>query len=195
MTPSTPTTQAAFDQAYWLAQPPVVQALQSISDFQTRLAAAMQLATEGYTIDVPIMAWNWDAYLVMLQRQQYGYTWVPSALMTPVTLAPGITQPGAISYNPNDPPPGAIKVSLNLADYPPFTPAVVPPPVVPATSLVGIAEGAGYYQATGNILPNGTKLADGAQYADPTGRGNFIYHQSSSPFALNGIVQWFTQAP
>src|SRR5580693_2441277 len=100
MTPSTPTTQAAFDQAYWLAQPPAVQALQSISDFQTRLATAMQLATQGYTVDVPIMVWGWDPYLVMSQRQQYGYTWVPSALMAPVTMAPGVTQPGAIGYDP-----------------------------------------------------------------------------------------------
>jgi len=194
MTPSTPTTQAAFDQAYWLAQPPAVQALQSISDFQTRLATAMQLATQGYTVDVPIMVWGWDPYLVMSQRQQYGYTWVPSALMAPVTMAPGVTQPGAIGYDPNNPPPGAIKVSLKLADYPPFTAPSVPAPVVPATSLVGVAEGAGYFQATGNVLPNGAKLTDGAQYIDPSGRGNFIYHQSTSWTAPNGIVHWFTQS-
>jgi hypothetical protein len=195
MTPSTQTTQAAFDQAYWLAQPPAVQALESIADFATRLAKAMQLATQGYTIDAPIMAWGWDPYLVMTQRQQYGYKWVPSALMAPVTMAPGVNLPGAIAYNANNPPPGAIMVSVNLADYPPFTPPVAPAPVVPAVSLVGIAEGAGYFQAIGNTLQNGSKLTDGAQYSDPSGRGNFIYHQSASPFAPNGMVQWFTQSP
>ena len=100
------TTQQQFDQAYWASQPPAVQALQSITDQDQRATAAAQLATEGFTIDVPIMVWGWDAYLVMTMRAQFGYTWVPSALQPPVTIAPGDAQPGVVAYDPLHPPRG-----------------------------------------------------------------------------------------
>src|SRR3984885_11913523 len=126
------TTQQQFDQSYWAAQPPAVQALGSITDQNQRDTLAAQLATEGFTIDVPIMVWGWDAYLVMTMRAQFGYTWVPSALQPPVSIAPGTTQPGVIPYNPADPPPGSIKLSTNVSDYPPFTLPAQPTPQTPA---------------------------------------------------------------
>jgi hypothetical protein len=73
-------TQQQFDQAYWASQPPAIQALQSITDQEQRATVAARLATRGFTIDVPIMVWGWDAFLMMTMRAQFGYTWVPSAL-------------------------------------------------------------------------------------------------------------------
>jgi len=79
---------------------------------------AEQLADEGYTIDVPIMAWGWDPYNTMYAREQYGYTWVPSALQQPVEIVPGLTMGGVPAYDPNDPPPGSITVTTNFASLP-----------------------------------------------------------------------------
>jgi hypothetical protein len=100
---------ASFDDAYWASQPAAVQQLQTIQDPTQRAEAAAQLADEGYTIDVPIMAWGWDPQLVTQARESDGYTWVPSALQQPVEVPPGITFDG-MSYNPANPPAGSITV-------------------------------------------------------------------------------------
>ena len=102
-------TTMSFDESYWANQPPAVQQLQDINDPSERAAAATQLASEGYTIDVPIMVWGWDPQITTGLRQSMGYTWVPSAEQKPVEVAPGLTVNGA-SYNPNNPPPGSIQV-------------------------------------------------------------------------------------
>jgi hypothetical protein len=49
--------------------------------------------------------------VVTSMRQAEGYTWVPSALQTPVEDAPGLPAVGTNSaYNPNNPPSGSIPV-------------------------------------------------------------------------------------
>ncbi len=117
---SAPTLSAAQraqmtpDQAYWAQQPPAVQALQNM-DPADRGAAAMQLAEQGYTIDVPIMVWGWDPLTTMVERQNYGYTWVPSAMQPMVPLAPGLSFPGLQSYDPTKPPDGSIAVTTDFA--------------------------------------------------------------------------------
>ncbi len=172
-------TQQQFDQAYWAAQPPAVQALAGIADQLQRATAAAQLATEGFTIDVPIMVWGWDAYLMMTMRAQFGYTWVPSALQPPVTIAPGDAQPGVIAYDPLHPPAGSIKVSPNIQDYPPFTPAPQPTPQTPASGdPVGL-------QSIGNIYLSvpGETYPDGAEFSDT--RGTFEKHLVVTPFGAN----------
>jgi hypothetical protein len=100
----------AADDAYWAKQPAAVQQLREIDDPDERKAQATQLAGQGYTIDVPIMVWGFDAAKTTALRQQYGYTWVPSALQNPVELAPGLTMPTMASYDPNHPPAGSIIV-------------------------------------------------------------------------------------
>jgi hypothetical protein len=110
-TPAPLDAQQAFDQAYWASQPPAVQALQNIQDPEQRAAVATQLANEGYSIDVPIMVWGWDPSITTAMRQSEGYTWVPSALQTPVEDAPGLASMGSLAaYNPNNPPAGSITV-------------------------------------------------------------------------------------
>jgi hypothetical protein len=73
------------------------------------------LASQGYTIDVPVMVWGWDAGQTMALRQSYGYTWVPSANNAPIQEAPGFNLPGLVAYNPNTPPPGSILVPSGAA--------------------------------------------------------------------------------
>ncbi len=107
---STATSDASFDNQYWSEQPPAVQQLQNMEDQGQRTQLAEQLASEGYSIDVPIMVWGWDPATTTQLRQSYGYTWVPSGLQPPIESAPGITVPGITPYNPNDPPAGSILV-------------------------------------------------------------------------------------
>jgi hypothetical protein len=98
------------DDAYWSKQPAAVQQLREIDDLDQRKVLGAELASAGYAIDVPIMVWGWDAGKVTAARQSYGYTWVPSALQSPVSAAPGVTGPGIIPYDPNNPPSGSIIV-------------------------------------------------------------------------------------
>ncbi len=102
------------DDAYWAEQPVAVQALRNMPPDQVG-QAAIALANQGYTIDVPIMVWQWDPLTTMVERQNYGYTWVPSGLGTPVMLPPGLSFPGLASYDPNNPPAGSIKVTTDFA--------------------------------------------------------------------------------
>jgi hypothetical protein len=173
------TTQQQFDQAYWASQPPEVRALPGIADQDQRANQAATLATDGFTIDVPIMVWAWDAYLVMQMRSQFGYTWVPSALQPPVTIAPGIAQPGVVAYDPLHPPPGSIAVSTNIADYPPFAAAPQPTPQTPAISHpVGLQSiGSIYLSVAGETYQNGAQFTDS--------RGTFQKHMVATPFGRN----------
>lgn len=181
------TTQQSFDTAYWLAQPPPVRALPSVADETTRSAQAAGLATNGYIIDVPIMVWEWDPYLIMTMRLQLGYAWVPSALQPPIYSAPGISQPGVPPYDPLHPPPGSIIVSNNIADYPPFDPPTPVNPPAPVADPVGL-------QAVGNIYLSvvGDTYPDGAQFTDS--RGTFQKHLVVTPFGRNSYWELLATA-
>ena len=125
-TPATDTPASAdsnggtqsFDDAYWAQQPPAIQALRSMDNFNARAQAASELSAKGYQIDVPIMVWGWDPVGVMTLRQQLGYTWVPSALQPPTEIIPGLMAAGTNSSAPVSPGPMYIKVSIDAADYP-----------------------------------------------------------------------------
>jgi hypothetical protein len=174
-------TQLEFDQAYQAAQPPEIRALMNMqddndADNQAKIARAAQLAQQGFSVDVPIMVWGWDPYLCMLYRQQYGYTWVPSALQPPVTVVPGLGAVGNLpAYDPNHPPAGSIRVSTNPADYPPFDPPAPVTPPAPITDPVGA-------QSVGNLYLSvaGDTYQDGAQFTDT--RGTFLKHVVVTPF-------------
>lgn len=177
MTPTVSTAKAIFDAAYWASQPPQIAALQSVSDSTQRESNAAGLATQGYVIDIPIMVWLWDPYIVMSMRQQFGYTWVPSALQPPLAIQPGLVEPGVQSYDPNNPPAGSIKVSTNPADFPPFN-----PPATTSTAPVSDPVGA---QALGNIFLSvvGDTYPDGAKFTDS--RGTFQKRLVATPFGRN----------
>jgi hypothetical protein len=147
-------TVNAFDTAYWNSQPAPVRALENmppaidgpgVAESTDRYGVALALAKQGYTIDVPITVWGWDPYATMTLRQQYGYTWVPSALQSPVYVPPGVSVPGQASYNPAAPPPGSIKVDNAAADYAPSPdcsttpacPGITPAAPTPTTNAIG----------------------------------------------------------
>lgn len=158
---------------YWASQPFAVQVLRSYKDAsEDRLAKAEALAKEGFKIDVPIMVWGWDAFKVMKIRQDYGYTWVPSALMPNVTIAPGLVMQGGVPYDPNSPPSGAIKVSTEAKDYPP-----VEKPVEQKVDVSPVGP-----QSFGNLYL--TTVGD--KYAADTviieARGKFIKRIKAGPF-------------
>jgi hypothetical protein len=168
--------QIEFDKAYWLAQPPEIRDLPSGDNLDLRSSRAADLAVKGFTIDVPIMVWGWDPYLVMKLRQDFGYTWVPSALQPAVTIAPGISSPGMVAYDVTHPPSGAIHVSTNISDYPPFN----PPPaqvVSPAANNdpVGLQSvGVLYLSVPGETYADGQRTTDA--------RGTFLKHVVITPF-------------
>ena len=170
------TTQTEFDQAYWASQPPEVRALIGVADQDQRGAQAAQLASRGFTIDVPIMVWGWDPYQVMSLRANYGYTWVPSALQPAVAMAPGVSIPGAMPYDAAHPPAESIRVSTNIQDYPPFNPPAPPVPQTPAgDDPVGL-------QSVGSLYLSvpGDTYQDEAKYTDS--RGTFLKHVVVTPF-------------
>jgi len=171
--------QTEFDKAYWASQPPELQALPAISDYDQRIARAATLAAGGFTVDVPIMVYGWDPYLVMKTRQDSGFTWVPSALQPNISVAPGVTQPNAVSYNPNNPPPGSIKVSTNIADYPPFQPPAATATPQQQTAANGDPVGV---QSLGTLYLSvpGDNYPDGAKFTDS--RGAFLKHVTFTPF-------------
>lgn len=147
----------AFDKAYWASQPPEVQPLQGKPD----AVRAMDLAQKGFTIDVPIMVWNWDAWKVMRLREQYGYTWVPSALQPPIQEAPGIHLPGLTPYDPSNPPAGSIRVSTSIADYPPYVSSGsggTPPAPTPANYVGSLNFGDIYFALPGDPTPDGVTV-------------------------------------
>lgn len=100
---------------YWDMQPPEVRELRYMETEAQRTERARELAARGFSIDVPIMVWQWDPLATMTARQNMGYTWVPAAHMSPVASAPGIGFAGIAPYDPDHPPAGAIKVTTEFA--------------------------------------------------------------------------------
>lgn len=156
---------------YWASQPEAVQVLNTLPDEQ-KPQKAEALAKEGYRIDVPIMVWGWDAYKVMKMRKDYGYTWVPSALMPNITIAPGLTMVGMVPYDPNSPPSGSIKVSTEAKDYPTIA---KPAEVKVDTTPVGQQSiGNLYLTTTGDTLPADSVVSEP--------RGKFVKRVKAGPF-------------
>jgi hypothetical protein len=157
-------TVEQFDSVYWLSQPPSVQALQTANASQ-RNALAMGLAGQGFFIDVPIMVWGWDPYMVMFQRQGDGYTTYPDALNAQTR-----------------------KVSLNLSDYPPYPVNSAPSSGELIGSIIGF--GPFFYPttlATKSNIPSGfVQNENGHSYTA-------VYIQQQSPIPGAGsqmILRW-----
>ncbi len=181
-------TPAQFDAIYWAAQPTPVQKLNSMttSDLTERMARedlAAQLARQGYVIDTEVMAFGWGPFDVMHRREQQGWTWYPSLLQPIPRIIPGINMPGIDTYDPQNPPAGSIKVSIDPAVYPAFNPPAAPPAAPPhITNPVGAC-------SIGNIyynVPGVGNYVNGDQFID--NRGTFHLHVNQGPFGPN--VWW-----
>lgn len=128
---------------YWASKPPKVRALRGMAQDTVGLAAK-QLADNGYAIDVYIMVYQFDPVTSMGLRINAGYTWVPTGDKPNVPTVPGAALPGLPAYDPDNPPPGSIKVSIKAEDYPPFDPPAPAPAPLP-TNVVGAREWANVY--------------------------------------------------
>lgn len=110
-----------LEAAYWASKPPEVAALRELAPGSpAREVEARRLALAGNIIDVPIDVWGWVVFMTMTLREQFGYTWVPSALQPALVNTPGNNLPGQSPYDPANPPEGSIKVSVDLKDYPAY---------------------------------------------------------------------------
>lgn len=178
ITTSAQTTQTTFDTVYWAAQPPAVQACRSTCT----QSQATTLAAEGYSIDVPVDVWGWDAYLVMTLREQFGYTWVPALGQAPVACVPNLVCPGIPAYNPNTAPMGSIKVSTNPADFPAYVDPIPPGSTVAPASFVGpLNFGCVYVSLPGDPNANGAQVTIAGSV--------YTLTKIATPF---GTEQWYT---
>lgn len=176
-----PSVQLTFDLAYVASKDPRIQALFAGTlglpgaslDPATRQAQALNLAlTTSLVIDGLIDAAGADPYYTMLWRAEDEYTTYPSILQPGVQVPPGLSFPGLPPY---DPALYAIKVSTNLADYPPFT-VPTPTPTPAQQTLFGVIIAPGYIFASqlainlassGALKPGTLEVnpADGLTYA------------------------------
>ncbi len=101
--------------AYWATQPKEVQVLRTIDDPAERAEMGQKLANQGFIIDPNIMIHRWDPYMTMKIRQGEGYTWIPAVGQNGIPVSPGLDFPGLPSYEPNNPPPGSVRVTTDFA--------------------------------------------------------------------------------
>lgn len=125
-TPKTTATDAPIDMSqvsedsvirtnqYWALQPPEVQKLRDVPEFEDRVKLGRQLADQGFVIDPTIMVYGWNPYRVMQNRKDAGYTWVPSFSQPAILEPPGFTFPGLPTYDPYNPPQGSIRVTTDF---------------------------------------------------------------------------------
>ena len=120
-----------FDAMYAAYLPPEARALLAAPQDAARTQRAFELAAKGETLDPEIIIYGHSPQAVMEARTMQRLAWVPA-------LGQAITTSQYPDYNPlngqGPMPAGAIRTSLNPADYPPHEP---PPP--PATAPVGPA--------------------------------------------------------
>jgi hypothetical protein len=177
-------TNEQFNAAYWASQPVEIQALHAVRVIDPSIDQTKEytrLAMGGMIIDKPIMVENQDPWKVMSTLKSYGYTWVPSALMNPTQIAPGLGHVGNLTvYDPSFIPPGAIKVSIDIADYPPVN---APAPVntdAPEVLVGAHSFGDLYLTVTGDNSQAGTEYTDE--------RGTFVKRVSHQ---IGGTVSFY----
>lgn len=166
-------TPSEFNARYWGAQSPAVQVLSGMDTHSDeRFAKAWELARQGHSIDPDIMLRGGDPYWVQWYRLQNGYTWYPClGSKKKVNVVPNVIFPTNDSafepYDPLNPPQGALKVSLDLADYP----AVEPPPPLPPP-VVGVPAAPNWALRTGSFCEAHSldHSPDGTEYGGPEGK-------------------------
>jgi hypothetical protein len=184
-----------YNEAYFLSKPDRVRSLWDINDSAERYTAAVALAHEGYILDGSIDGYGNDPYLVNTDRiVTYGYTWIPSLLQPPLSVAPGLHIPGIADYNPNVIPAGAIGISLDSAKYTPFDPAL------PFTVPIYLTLSPVSYLLPGYANRYGGQSFDQWPVGSVTGsghvprdvRGIFTKYAQATPF---GNSVWWACAP
>lgn len=172
------------DAIYRASKPDAFQTLYAIpADNQVaRASAAATLNAQGYVIDWPIDIWGWDAGKVMAYRLQLGDLYVPRGFSN---IPPGTDF--------SQPFPGAIKVSVDAADYKPFHPAAPPPP--PVNSPVGVQSSVpGVWTVTQTAFQHGIPVfSEGASQTAPDGEMVYFHAFFAAPFGMPAW-EWETAA-
>jgi len=140
---------------YWASVPPELRIFSKpdtpASPKSARIAKALDLAIQGFKVDIPIHVDFQDPVCTMLIRRNQGFVWVPSALDPPIFVMPGLKFPGLPSYDPDRPSLNYIKVSVRAEDYKPFD---APPPLPSTAPKVGFC----YVITTGEVCAPGLGL-------------------------------------
>ena len=167
-------TRDDFNNIYWAAQPPAVRALKDMPNGPDKQNAAVALAKQGFTVDTFIGFFGFEPWGTMSARQMEGLRWAPALLMD-VHMVPNPLTTDQVG--PNTPmPPGAIKTSLDPADYPPFDPPPQPASVTKVADPVGPGiPGVNIYMD----YSNGTWNV-GETYKDDT--GTYVKKSQQTPF-------------
>lgn len=170
------------NEIYAASKAPEVRNLWTLP-FEDREAKASDLNDEGFVIDRQIDIWGWDPVKVMVSRAQLGYPWVPSAFQ------PNLENPlhlgSAPSTDFSKPWPKSIKVSVDAADYPPFSQPAPKPDVV---KPVGVEIGNGLFAANITaVWQNGVWLfRDGDPYTQDGVK--YVFKKVNTPFGPS--VSW-----
>ena len=177
------TGQQQFDQAYWASQPPEVQALPGIADQDQRATQAAQLATDGFTIDVPdhgvglgCVPGDDDARPIRLYLGAVGLAAAGDyRARRRAARRCGVRSAASARRAPSKSPPTSrtIRRSLPRSQPTPQTPAGDDP--------VGL-------QSIGNIYLSvpGETYQDGAEFTDT--RGTFQKHVVVTPFGAERLL-------
>ena len=174
--------QTAFDKVYWASEPPELQALPAIDDMSQRTLRAAALAAKGFIVDVPIMVWGWDPYLVMTMRANYGYTWVPSALQPNIAVAPWrdttrhvlLTILRTLRRDPS-----RYRRTSRIIRH--SAPPAASPQLATDGDPVGVQSiGTLYLSVVGDTAPDGAKFTDS--------RGTFLKHVTITPFGRDELL-------
>lgn len=155
------------NEVYWAHFPPEIVALKDIPVSENRTRKAFELVAKGAVLDPQIIIFNVDPVAAHKSRVMQGLVWVPAL---------GQTVDNA-QWNPLNViekiPSGAIKTSIDAADYPPFAP---PPPTEPAKQGPSFfAWGNYWYGQLGAVLATGQKWEDE--------RGKFVVVELGNPVA------------
>lgn len=102
--------EVKFNQAWLQAQPKVVRTLLMSPNANT----AVGLTKQGYKVDGNVFIQGQSPYRRNKIAIMFGYTWVPSYGQPTLENAPGLHEDGQPDYDPDNPPAGSIKISLDF---------------------------------------------------------------------------------
>jgi hypothetical protein len=169
------------DAIYRASKPDAFQELYALSQ-SARVSKAAELNAAGYVIDWPIDVWGWDAGKVMAYRLQLGDLFVPRGFSN--------IPPGTDFSQPFQ---GAIKASVDAADYPAAHPAA-PPPAPPVSPIGDKSTTPGVWGVSTAAFHNGMAIfSEGDAKTAPDGEMVYFHQFFAAPFGMPAW-EWETAA-
>lgn len=175
----------AFDAAYFAWLDPRALAVTKLNDasmsIQARLNNCTPLLMDGLILDPVIFMECDDPYESMIVREAEGFVWYPGL---------GQAFPSDRTAMWSGPvPPGAIRISSKIADYPPFAPD--PPPIPFDPNLIGpdlsfqmpyagVGSDGQIYQGMFPVFSARAQAAFPEGHVQTTPAGKFLFHIAGS---------------